>query len=317
MEKEGLRQCLTTLDERLNINVLATDRHIQVGCMLRKDYPNIIHQYDVWHVSKSLIKKLSEKAKSKQNEPLKPWIQSIRNHFWWCVTTCDGNIILLKEKWISVLKHCSNIHEWTSNEQFHQCEHPKLSKHEEAQKMWLKPGSAAFQVLQDIVLDKSFLKVLEKLTLACHTGDLEVYHSMMLKYCPKRQHFSFEGMVARTQLAALDHNNGVGTDQAIASSGPNEGTYKYNQVFPKRTSVWVAKPIFEKKTYDFKIDLMARTVEVRTAGIVLPIFNLPVVPENIASVPKPPKDETVRKHRSRMSKSILDESPAVSELFCE
>ncbi len=34
-----------------------------------------------------------------------------------------------------------------------------------------------------------------------HTGELEVYHSLLLKYVPKHLHFSYKGMVARTQLA--------------------------------------------------------------------------------------------------------------------
>ena len=29
---------------------------------------------------------------------------------------------------------------------------------------------------------------------------------MMLKYVSKREHYSYQGMVARTQLAALDNN---------------------------------------------------------------------------------------------------------------
>ena len=37
-----------------------------------------------------------------------------------------------------------------------------------------------------------------------HTGNVEVYHSVMTKYCPKREHFDFDAMCARTQLAVLD-----------------------------------------------------------------------------------------------------------------
>ena len=39
-----------------------------------------------------------------------------------------------------------------------------------------------------------------------HTGSLEVSHSLLLKYCPKRQHFSYVGMQAHIELAILDHN---------------------------------------------------------------------------------------------------------------
>jgi hypothetical protein len=46
---------------------------------------------------------------------------------------------------------------------------------------------------------------LRQLSLFCHTGDIEVFNSMMLKYVPKRQEFQYPKMVARTQLANVKH----------------------------------------------------------------------------------------------------------------
>lgn len=51
------------------------------------------------------------------------------------------------------------------------------------------------------------------------TGSLEVYHNIMLKYMPKRLHFGYDTMVARTQLAILDNNYNVGREQAETSEG--------------------------------------------------------------------------------------------------
>ena len=42
-----------------------------------------------------------------------------------------------------------------------------------------------------------------------------MYHSMLLKYCPKREHFSYEGIKARSQLAAIDNNENVGRMQVL------------------------------------------------------------------------------------------------------
>ena len=53
-------------------------------------------------------------------------------------------------------------------------------------------------------------------------------------------------MVARTQLAALDHNANTGRQQATVSKGENEEELRYKVVFPKQTKEWVAKPIMEK-----------------------------------------------------------------------
>ena len=52
-----------------------------------------------------------------------------------------------------------------------------------------------------------------------HTGALEVFHSLLLKYCPKRQHFSYIGMQARIELAILDHNYNTDRKQATTKKG--------------------------------------------------------------------------------------------------
>ena len=74
-------------------------------------------------------------------------------------------------------------------------------------------GSPPHETLKSVVLDKNYIKGIGKLNQFCHTGILEVYHSLLLKYCPKRLHFGYKGMIAQTQLAALDHNNNVDRSQ--------------------------------------------------------------------------------------------------------
>ena len=65
------------------------------------------------------------------------------------------------------------------------------------------------------MLDDNHLRNdIKKLNLFCHTGELENYHGFLLKYAPKHIQFSYEGMVARLELAALDHNANVGRQQA-------------------------------------------------------------------------------------------------------
>ena len=49
----------------------------------------------------------------------------------------------------------------------------------------------------------------EKLTKFAHPGALEVFHNVVLKYAPKRIHFSYKTMLARLRLAVLDHNSKI------------------------------------------------------------------------------------------------------------
>ena len=63
MEKEGLSRCIEMLESK-NVST-ATDYHVSISSSTNKDHPNINHQYDVWHLSKWAVKKLTNKAKQK------------------------------------------------------------------------------------------------------------------------------------------------------------------------------------------------------------------------------------------------------------
>ena len=222
MEKEGLRRCLDKLlTQGVTITSIATDRHTGVASLMKKEYSFIDHQYDVWHMAKSVTKKLTKKAKAKHCGQLYPWIQSISNHLWWAAQTCKSDAQLLVEKWKSIVYHISNVHEWDNdpNALFPKCVHPTLSSEEEWSKKWLRSGSVAHNALRKVVLQDTLLRDMKKLTGFHHTGSLEVFHSLLLKYCPKRQHFSYVGMQARIELAILDHNYNTQRKQATTKAG--------------------------------------------------------------------------------------------------
>ena len=83
---------------------------IGIASLCQKEYQHITNQFDIWDVTKGIVKKLTKAAKNKGCNDLLPWIRSICNHLWWACQTCDGNTELLKEKWISVLHHTANLH---------------------------------------------------------------------------------------------------------------------------------------------------------------------------------------------------------------
>ena len=45
------------------------------------------------------------------------------------------------------------------------------------------------------------------------SGKTEVFNSNVLKFCPKRVHFPYEGMVVRTKLTAIKTNRNTGRAQ--------------------------------------------------------------------------------------------------------
>ena len=112
MESEGFKRCMENIhDIGANIKVVATDHHVSIQSDMKKNFPHVQHQFDVWHVAKSITKKLIEKAKRKECSELdQVWIKSVSNHLWWFADTCEKDKNLLREKWISIVHHSANIH---------------------------------------------------------------------------------------------------------------------------------------------------------------------------------------------------------------
>ena len=182
MEKEGFEHCLTGLQsEDVTIRRIAADRHTSISSARNKEHKDIKHQFDVWHLSKWVVKQLTKKVKVKGCESLFPWIRLVSNHLWWCSATCDSNADVLREKRKSILHHVTNKHKWTGYNHFHECCHPRLAPSAARKKKWLKPHTPAYIALEEVVLNKKLLKDIEKLTEFCHTGEVEVYHSEQLK----------------------------------------------------------------------------------------------------------------------------------------
>ncbi len=97
MEIEGFRRLMTrSASWPFVVQTIATDRHVQIAKEMRENHPDIQHQFDVWHMAKSVTKQLSVKSKRKGCETLAMWIPSVNNHIWWASGTCKGNVALLK-----------------------------------------------------------------------------------------------------------------------------------------------------------------------------------------------------------------------------
>ena len=248
MELDGLNNVLRRLDDQqIQVLSLTTDRHKQVRKFMRTERKDISHQFDVWHVGRNIKKKLLKVAKKKACQDLQLWIKSIINHFWWCCASCNGDAKLLKENWVSILHHITDKHRWKNGKTWKKCFHAKLTKEQRCRKPFLDLRSPSYIALERIILDKSLLGAFDHLTSFNHTGTLEVYHSLYNKYCPKRLHFSYAGMIAHSQLAVLDFNTGV----CVIQAETRDGIKRYKLQFSKITQSWVVKKVknAKEKTY--------------------------------------------------------------------
>ncbi|KAK7172357.1 hypothetical protein R3I93_004624 [Phoxinus phoxinus] len=71
----------------------------------------------------------------------------------------------------------------------------------------IPPGSTAHVALSQIVLNRRWLKDIEKFLTFRTTSQLESFQNHILMYAAKRFAFSYETYEARTFLAALDYNH--------------------------------------------------------------------------------------------------------------
>ena len=129
-----------------------------------------------------------------------------------------------------------------------------------------------------------------------HTGNLEVFHSLLLKYCPKRLHFSFYGMIARTQLAILHFNQAMKAGHAIT----NNNIPRYKLQFSKVSQAYVVKAIRKPPEKIYIDDLMSEVVNLTKFEdhiINLPI--LPDIPQSASATEKPDKNDMIKQKRTR------------------
>lgn len=109
--------------------------------------------------------------------------------------------------------------------------------------LWIRPDSESYNALKKILLAKDFLKDLQHAKHFVHTGRLESYHNVRLKYMPKRIHLKYSGMHMRSIIAILDHYSNVGKtmigDKMVYSKPL--GRYTIKNRYSSTTNDWRAE----------------------------------------------------------------------------
>ena len=76
MEKKGLQTLLEKYSNSIKIITLTIDWNVQIWSFLSREYPEILHQFDVWHFRKSVKKKLYLQLRRK--ETVSRWVYGLR-----------------------------------------------------------------------------------------------------------------------------------------------------------------------------------------------------------------------------------------------
>ncbi|KAK3107593.1 hypothetical protein FSP39_017919 [Pinctada imbricata] len=300
MEKEGLRRSMLQLQSKnIKIDTFVSDRHPQINKWVRENMEGTTHYFDVWHVAKGLKKKLFALSQQKECSDLQRWIKSIINHLYWVAATSKGETDqMMLAKWKSILNHVANIHTGHSN-LFPSCQHGPLEG-ADRQKKWLKPGTKAYEKLQDIVTSRQLLKDIPRLSHGdLQTSAIEGYHSVINHFAPKMLSFSYHGMFCRLVLAALHFNENNNRSQATTV----DGSLKYKIVFPKyKRGESIVRKIPVESTYEYVDSLMkivfglAPVSRMNKSGVQLYIDTPPPL---CSKYDRPDKAEAVERMASR------------------
>ena len=267
---------------------------------MRETYPAVDHRYDVWHVGKSISKKLDKAAKYADCRPIVEWTKSIVNHLYWCAgSTSDGNGTVIVAKWQSVVNHVHNVHTG-HGQHFPSCLHDNVDETVERTK-WIQPSTKASDKLENVILAKALQKDIAKLSPAEQTFPVEAFHSIINYFAPKLLVFSYEGMLCRLLLAALHYNENSQRQQATTADGRLRFCIKY----PKfKKGGYSVRKIKCDSTHNYVQLLLARVSSLcrEPESSNMYCFETIAPPSLCSAYEHPDKEAAVVKHISRFSK---------------
>lgn len=106
-------------------------------------------------------------------------------------------------------------------------------------------GSESFQRLKAILAAPHLLRDLPRASHKAQTFGLEAFHSLLIHFAPKSSKFTYEGMLARTKIAALHYNENSGRDILTDPSGAE----RISQRFSRGEKEWTVVPVKQNAGY--------------------------------------------------------------------
>ncbi|CAN8004831.1 unnamed protein product, partial [Ixodes hexagonus] len=297
METEGMERSLNYLHAQdMSVDSLVTDRHSEGKASMRRNHPDIKHQFDVWHVAKGVKKKIVAVAQTKQHSVLLKWMKTIIRHLHWCARTSNGDGKLVIAKWTSLIRHIIDVHEHLDPL------HPRCEHGDMPDRLWLAEGTETFKKLEAILMGPHLLRDIPLLSPKQQTFALESFHAVLIHFAPKSSKFQYEGMLARTYIAALHFNHNADRDALL----DEDGRPKFFQQCSKAEKRWTRVPAKEKVTFDYVRKLTDALLECVIRWPTYAIANEATyrVPHDTLSSKcgvKPSMEDAVAMHRSRFS----------------
>uniref|UniRef100_A0A915D068 Transposase n=1 Tax=Ditylenchus dipsaci TaxID=166011 RepID=A0A915D068_9BILA len=228
MELEGVKRCIQGLEESgIIIKSVTTDRHSQIRAYMASEKPELEHDFDAWHMLKSIRRNIVNEAKKKCNKELKEAGPRFMNHLWHSTALPRAGVHSWSQGVVPQVIHdnTSNLataREWSNKrsmrplnisgtfetERFTKvlsCNHEVLNSIENT-RVPLNPASSSFAILLKMVSSNQFLADISRLNGSNSTCSVESFHSIANIYRPKRKFYSKRGFIGRTQLGVMHFN---------------------------------------------------------------------------------------------------------------
>lgn len=208
MKTEGLKRCLDCLSlNDLDVDCIITDPCPKVQTFLREQ--NIAQFYSILTFERGLFQKLDRLSHQTDCTVLKSWLRTIKNHLYWSVESSASRPERVA-KWTSLINHMQNIHQH-QNPLYPTCAHAEV-KSKQSQK-WLQQGSHALNQVKEILNNEQMLEDIAKLSPHLQTYSVEAFHNLIKEFTPKNLVFTVTGMLCRSYLAAMHHNENADLDK--------------------------------------------------------------------------------------------------------
>ncbi|KAG8008842.1 Gastrula zinc finger protein XlCGF57.1 [Nibea albiflora] len=226
MEKEGFIESVDKLTSEIKLVEICTDAHDQIAALMNPGEG----RYKALGIHHSLDVWHGAKSLAKK---------------------------IAAPLWVGIIHHVCDMHTWTKGS----CQHGHLE--DTRGKLWIQKESRCHKALVEIVLDKCWLKDIDKyLRFSRSTADLETFQNHVLMYASKRYALTAPLYEARVLLAALDYN--FHRNRPTVKTGG--GRRIFRRLYKRNGRAYSMYSLKAEKTYGYISELQARIIKKRISG---------------------------------------------------
>ncbi|KAG0440402.1 hypothetical protein HPB47_016300 [Ixodes persulcatus] len=271
MELEGLTRALLHLEERgLTVEVIVTDRHVQVSAYMKRQHPLVQHRFDLWHDTRlreagaKVVCCLTRGAPKGPNLPLDrlnhqdalfPGHGKATHSQTWVGLSHFLLRVVVSPMWLGsvgtlLTKHLAP-----------KVQAPPAGLGVRGDATLQTPaftGTETFKTLESVVLSSHLLRDIPKLSSDEQTFALEAFHGVLVHLASKSVGYCYEGLQARTYIAALHFNCNADRKTRIEEDGQDMCALK----FSRGRKQWTVVPVKEDTKFAAEYLLLAEVAPV-------------------------------------------------------